>query len=87
MFNSNHKKIISDKVTPDLSDFHQKISPKSGYIITDKSGQHSSQIKVCAGQPASGGEHTDCFNIKQNKVKTYWYSVFDYPLIEGFEDD
>ncbi len=48
VYNSDHKKVLSDKVTPDFSDSHQKISPRSGYKITDKSKQHSSQIKVCA---------------------------------------
>jgi hypothetical protein len=89
VYNSDHKKILSDKVTPDFSDSHQKISPKSGYKITDKSKQHPSQIKVCAQQDFTDGgkkkTHDDCFKIKQNIAKTYWYTIFDYPLIEGFE--
>jgi hypothetical protein len=91
VYNSDHNKIISDKVTPNFSDSHQKISPRSGYKITDKSKQHPSQIKVCAQQDFSvDGKkrtHDDCFNIKQNKANTYWYTIFDYPPIEGFEGD
>jgi hypothetical protein len=91
VYNSDHNKIISDKVTPDFSDSHQRISPRSGYKITDKSKQHPSQIKVCAQQGFSDGgnarTHNDCFKIKQNKAKIYWYTIFDYPLIEGFEGD
>lgn len=91
VYNSDHKKVLSDKVTPDFGDSHQKISPKSGYKITDKSKQHPSQIKVCAQQDFTDGgkkkTHDDCFKIKQNIAKTYWYTIFDYPLIEGFEAD
>jgi hypothetical protein len=50
VYNSDHKKILSDKVTPDFTDSHQKISPKSGYKIEDKSKQHPGQIDVCAQQ-------------------------------------
>ena len=91
VYNSDHKKILSDKVTPNFSDSHQKISPKSGYKIVDKAKQHPSQIEVCAQQVFSidskAQTHDDCFDIKQNKAKTYWYSIFDYPLLEGFEGD
>jgi hypothetical protein len=65
VYNSDHNKIISDKVTPDFGDSHQKISPRSGYKITDKSKQHPSQIKVCAQQGFSvdgnAQTHDDCF--------------------------
>jgi hypothetical protein len=89
VYNSDHKKVLSEKVTPDFSDSHQKISPKAGYKITDKSKQHPSQIKVCAQQDFTDGgkkkTHDDCYNIKQNIAKTYWYTIFDYPSIEAFE--
>jgi hypothetical protein len=89
VYNSDHKNILSDKVTPDFTDDHQKISPRSGYKITDKSKQHPSQIDVCAQQTfTDNGKkkiHDDCFPIQQNKAKTYWYTIFNYPLIEGFE--
>lgn len=45
VYNSDDKKVLSDKVTPDFTDSHQKISPKSGYKIADKSKQHPSQNK------------------------------------------
>src|SRR6476659_5818442 len=69
VYNSDHNKIISDKVTPDFSDSHQKISPISGYKIIDKSKQPPSQIEVCAQQDFSfdgkAQTHDDCFKIKQ----------------------
>lgn len=44
---------------------------------------------VCAQQDFTDGgkkkTHDDCFKTKQNIAKTYWYTIFDYPLIEGFE--
>ncbi len=89
VYNFDHKKILSEKVTPDFTDTHQTISPISGYKIADKSKQHPSQIKVCAQESFSENgktkTHDDCFPIQQNKEKTYWYTIFDYPLIEGFE--
>ena len=36
VYNSDNNTILSEKVTPDFSDDHQKISPSSGYKITDK---------------------------------------------------
>jgi hypothetical protein len=42
-YDSDDKKIYSDKVTPDFSDDLQKISPKSGDKITDKVKQHPKQ--------------------------------------------
>ena len=89
VYNSDHKTILSKKVTPDFSDSHQKISPKNGYTITDKSNQHPSQIDVCAQQSFTDNgkkkSHDDCYPIKQNNAKTYWYTIFDYPVIEAFE--
>jgi hypothetical protein len=89
VYNFDHKNILSEKVTPDFTDTHQTISPISGYKIVDKSKQHPSQIKVCAQESFSENgktkTHDDCFPIQQNKEKTYWYTIFDYPLIEGFE--
>lgn len=89
VYNSDHKTILSKKVTPDFTDSHQKISPRKGYTITDKSKQHPSQIDVCARQSFTDNgkkkNHDDCFPIQQNNAKTYWYTIFDYPLIEAFE--
>jgi hypothetical protein len=89
VYNFDHKKILSEKVTPDFTDTHQTISPISGYKIADKSKQHPSQIKVCAQESFSENgktkTHDDCFPIQQDKAKNYWYTIFDYPLIEGFE--
>jgi hypothetical protein len=89
VYNSDYKQILSEKVTPDFTDTHQTISPKSGYTIEDKSKQHPSQIKVCAQESYSENgkikTHDDCFPIQQDKAKTYWYTTIDYPLIEEFE--
>jgi hypothetical protein len=48
VYDSDHKEILSEKVTPDFTDTHQTLSPISGYKIEDKSKQHPNQIKVCA---------------------------------------
>ena len=91
VYNSNSKIILSAKPKIDFNDGHQKISPKSGYSISDKNGQHPSQIEVCAQQKyAQDGRtytHDDCYNIQQNKAKTYWYTIFDFGKIDGFEAD
>jgi len=91
IYNSNHKIILSEKPTIDFTDTHQKISPKSGYTIQGKSGEHPNQIRVCAqqGYQLDGKEylHDDCYPIKQNNQKTYWYTIFDYGQIDGFEGD
>jgi hypothetical protein len=88
VYSSDHKNMISDKITPDFSDNHQKIGT---YEIMDKAKQHPNQIKVCAQQGYGlDGKlltHDDCFKIKQNKAKTYYYTTFDYPLLEGYEGD
>jgi hypothetical protein len=46
---------------------------------------------VCAQQDYSlNGKsyiHDDCYPIKQNIQKTYWYTIFDYGEIDGFEGD
>ena len=89
VYNSDHNQILSEKVTPNFTDTPQTISPKSGYTIEDKSKQHPSQIKVCAQESYSENgkikTHDDCFPIQQDKAKTYWYTIIDYPLIEEFE--
>ncbi|MGA9217936.1 MAG: hypothetical protein WBZ50_04790 [Nitrososphaeraceae archaeon] len=89
VYDSDDKQILSEKVTPDFTDTHQTISPKSGYTIEDKSMQHPSQIKVCAQESYSENgktkTHDDCFPIQQDKAKTYLYTIIDYPLIEEFE--
>lgn len=86
VYNSDHKKILSDKVKRDFGDDHLIINPKSDYEITDKAKQHLSQIEVCAQQGFSidGKAQTqnDCFDIKQNKAKTYWYTILDCPFVE-----
>ena len=89
VYNSDDKQILSEKVTPDFTDTHQTISPEPGYEIAYKSKQHPSQIKVCAQESYSENgkinTHDDCFPIQQDKAKTYWYTIIDYPLIEEFE--
>ncbi len=89
VYDLEHKEIISKKVTPDVSDVHQKISPDSGFKIKDKYTQQPSQIKVCAQEVYSDNgqkkTHDDCFPIQQDKANGYWYTIFDYPLIEEFE--
>jgi hypothetical protein len=89
VYNSDDKQILSEKVTPDFTDTHQTISPKSGYTIEDKSKQDPSQINVFAKESYSDNgktkTHDDCFPIQQDKEKTYWYTIIDYPLIEEFE--
>ena len=78
-----------EKVMPDFTDTHQTISPEHGYEIADKSKQHPNQIKVCAQESywenGKTKTHDDCFPIQQDNLKTYWYTIFDYPLIEEFE--
>ena len=75
---------------PDFTDTHQTISPELGYEIADESKQHPNQIKVCAQESYSENgktkTHDDCFPIQQDNSKTYWYTIFDYPLIEEFEN-
>ena len=89
VYNSDDKKILSEKVTPDFTDTHQTISPISGYKIADKSKHHPSQIKVCAQESYSENgitkTHDDCFPIQQDNAKAHWYTIIDYPLIEEFE--
>lgn len=89
VYNLDDKQILSEKVTPDFTDTHQTISPEPGYEIAYKSKQYPSQIKVCAQESYSENgkikTHDDCFPIQQDKAKTYWYSIIDYPLIEEFE--
>jgi hypothetical protein len=89
VYDSDGKKILSEKVMPDFTDTHQTISPELGYEIADKSKQHPNQIKVCAQESYSENgktkTHDDCFPIQQDNSKTYWYTIFDYPLIEEFE--
>lgn len=89
VYNSDDKQILSEKVTPDFTDTHQTISPEPGYEIAYKSKQYPSQIKVCAQESYSENgkikTHDDCFPIQQDKAKTYWYTIIDYPLIEEFE--
>jgi hypothetical protein len=89
VYDSDHKEILSEKVTPDFTDTHQTLSPISGYKIEDKSKQHPNQIKVCAQESYSENgktkTHDDCFPIQQDNAKAHWYVIFDYPSIEEFE--
>ena len=89
VYNSEHKEILSEKITPDFTETYQKISPITGYKIADKPIQHPDQIKVCAQESYSDNRqmktHDDCFPIQQDKANNYWYAIFDYPLIEEFE--
>ena len=91
VYNSEHKIILSKKITPNFKDNHYKISPKDGWSISDKKGQHPNQIKVCAHQTGFvNGEpmvHDDCFNIRQNNAKTYWYTIFDWRQFDEWEPD
>ena len=91
VYNSNNEPILSTKPNIDFDDDHQKISPPKGYPIIYQSGQYPKDIKVCAQQeyPLNGTTklHDDCYPIKQNVQKTYWYTIFDYGEIDGFEAD
>jgi hypothetical protein len=91
IYNSHHKEILSAKPKINFTDDHQKISPKKGFSFTDKSGQHPNEIAVCAQQEYAVEDetrtHDDCYIVKQNKAKSYWYSTFEYGEIDGFEAD
>ena len=91
VYNSNNEPILSAKPNIDFNDDHQKISPKKGYPIIYKSGQDPEDIRVCAQQEYSSNGttylHNDCYPIKQNVQKTYWYTIFDYGEIDGFKAD
>jgi hypothetical protein len=67
-----------------LNDDHQKVSPRKGYSINDKAGQHPEQIVVCTQQEreSNGKIYTrdgDCRTTIQNNDKTYWYTILQYP--------
>jgi DNA-binding beta-propeller fold protein YncE len=89
VYNTKNQTVLSAKPNIDFNDNHQKISPRNGYPIIDKTGQQPKDIRVCAQQEyTSNGKnylHEDCYPIKQNIQKTYWYSIFDYGEIDGFE--
>lgn|GEM_PF-1261224 len=91
IYNARNESIFSAKPIIDFKDSHQKISPKDGYPINYQLGQQPKDIKVCAQQEYSVNEqsylHDDCYPIKQNIQKTYWYTTFDYGQIDGFEAD
>jgi len=91
VYNSNNEPILSAKPNIDFNDNHQKISPPNGYPIISLSGQHPGDIKVCAQQQyqvnGTNNLHNDCYPIKQNSQKTYWYAIFDYGKIDGFGAD
>ena len=91
VYNSNNEPILSAKPNIDFNDDHQKISPPKGYPIIYQSGQYPKDIRVCAQQEyqlnGTTNLHNDCYPIKQNVQKTYWYTIFDYGEIDGFEAD
>ena len=91
IYNSNNEPILSAKPNIDFNDDHQKISPPKGYPIIHQSGQYPEDIRVCAQQEyqlnGTTYLHNDCYPIKQNVQKTYWYTIFDYREIDGFEAD
>jgi micrococcal nuclease len=91
VYDSNNKTILSAQPTIDFNDNHQKISPRKGYPIIYERGQNPEDIRVCAQQEnmlnGSSNLHDDCYPIKQNLQKTYWYSTFDYEQIDGIEAD
>lgn len=87
VYNSNNEPILSAKPNIDFNDDHQKISPPKGYPIIYQSGQYPKDISVCAQQERQMSNttklHDDCYPIKQNVQKTYWYTIFDYGEIDG----
>lgn len=89
VYNSNNNTILSEEPNIDFKDTHQKISPKNGYTLEDKSDQHPTQIKVCAQQSFEVNKqvylHNDCSLIRENDDATYWYTIFEYGEIDGFE--
>jgi hypothetical protein len=91
VYNSNNEPILSAKPNIDFNDDHQKISPPNGYPIIYRSGQYPKDINVCAQQEyqlnGTTNLHNDCYPIIQNAQKTYWYTIFDYGEIDGFEAD
>lgn len=91
VYNSNNEPILSAKPNIDFNDDHQKISPPNGYPIIYQSGQYPKDIRVCAQQEYQLNDttylHNDCYPIIQNVQKTYWYTIFDYGEIDGFEGD
>jgi hypothetical protein len=91
VYNSGNETVLSAKPNIDFNDDHQKISPRQGFPIIDQNGQHPKDIRVCAQQElVLDGKsllHDDCYPIKQNIQKTYWYTIFDYGEIDGFEGD
>jgi len=88
VYNSNNEPILSAKPTIDFNDDHQKISPPKGYPIVYQSGQYPKNINVCAQQEytfnGTTNLHNDCYPVKQNFQKTYWYTTFDYGEIDGY---
>jgi hypothetical protein len=91
VYNSNDEPILSAKPNIDFKEDHQKISPSNGYPIFYQSGQFPKDIRVCAQQEYELNDttylHNDCYPIIQNVQKTYWYTIFDYAEIDGFEPD
>jgi len=91
VYDSQNNTILSAQPSIDFNDNHQKISPRQGYPIIYEVGQNPKDIRVCAQQEnvlnGSNDLHDDCYPIKQNNQKTYWYTIFDYEQINGIEAD
>ena len=91
VYDSHNKIILSANPTIDFNDNHQKISPRNGHPIIYGLGQNPEDIRVCAQQEyvlnGTTYLHNDCYHIKQNVQKTYWYTIFDYGEIDGYEPD
>jgi hypothetical protein len=91
VYNSDNEPILTAKPNIDFNEDHQKISPPNGYPIIYQSGQYPKDIRVCAQQEyqlnGTTYLHNDCYPIIQNVQKTYWYTIFDYGEIDGFEAD
>ena len=91
VYDSHHDEILSSGPKINFTDDHQIISPKEGFNITSKVGQRPSEITVCAQQEYSIEDemhfNDDCYPVKENKSKAYWYTTFEYGEIDGFEAD
>ena len=91
VYNSHHEQILSAKPTINFTDNHQIISQKEDFNFTSKSGQRPNEITVCAQQEYAVEDemhfHDDCYPVKENKSKAYWYTTFEYGEIDGFEAD
>jgi hypothetical protein len=65
VYDSDGKKIVSERAMPDFTDTHQMIRPELCYKIADKSNQHPNQIKICAQESYSENGKNKSIKIKQ----------------------